>query len=118
MKPSAHTSPPFFSVGAPWEIWRTASRVTSGYTIDLYTIDLYTKSGSDGLYNSLLILSPDNGVVISVLAAGAASSTLVSAASEIATQRLLPALERPAVKTLARFTVECTEMKRQTLHCE
>ncbi|XWW96103.1 hypothetical protein V2A60_004073 [Cordyceps javanica] len=88
MKPSAHTSSLFFSVGAPWEIWRTSSRVTSGYTTDLYT-----KSGSDGLYNALLVLAPDSGVVISVLAAGTDSSAMLTAGAETAVQGLLPILD-------------------------
>lgn len=89
MKPSGHTSSLSFSVGAPWEIWRTESRVNAGYTTDLYT-----KSGSDGLYNSLLVLLPDTGVVVSVLAAGTHSSALLAAASEAAVQGLLPALDK------------------------
>lgn len=88
MKPSSHTASLSFSVGAPWEIWRTSSRITSGYTVDLYT-----KSGSDGLYNSLLILSPDYGLSISVISAGTDSSALVSAASEAAVQKILPVLD-------------------------
>ncbi|TQV93766.1 Beta-lactamase/transpeptidase-like protein [Cordyceps javanica] len=88
MKPSAHTSSLSFSVGAPWEIWRTGSRVTSGYTTDLYT-----KSGSDGLYNALLVLAPDTGVVISVLAAGTDSSAMLTAGAETAVQGLLPILD-------------------------
>jgi hypothetical protein len=89
MKPQAHTSSLVLSVGSPWEIWRTKSHITSGRTIDLYT-----KSGSLGVYNSYLILIPDYGVSVSVLAAGSSSSLAIDAASEIALQALIPTLEK------------------------
>lgn len=88
MKPHSHTSNLFLSVGSPWEIWRTKSRITSGRTIDLYT-----KSGSLGVYNSHLILIPDYGVSISVLAAGSSSGLAVNAIAEITLQAFIPVLE-------------------------
>ncbi|GFG25000.1 hypothetical protein IFM61606_04926 [Aspergillus udagawae] len=88
MKPSSHTSSLSLSVGSPWEILRTKSQITHGRTIDLYT-----KSGSIGQYNSLLIISLDYGVALSIMAAGPSSATVVEVASEIVLQSLIPTLE-------------------------
>lgn len=88
MKPHSHTASPSASVGAPWEIARTRSRVTSGDAVDLYT-----KSGSDGQYNALLVLVPEFQVVVSLLAAGPDSGPVVTAAAETVLQALLPALD-------------------------
>ncbi|OAQ77943.1 penicillin-binding protein [Purpureocillium lilacinum] len=88
MKPHSHTASPSASVGAPWEMARTRSRVTSGYAVDLYT-----KSGSDGQYNALLVLVPEFQVVVSLLAAGPDSGPVVTAAAETVLQALLPALD-------------------------
>ncbi|GFF55231.1 hypothetical protein IFM46972_10215 [Aspergillus udagawae] len=88
MKPSSHTSSLSLSVGSPWEILRTKSQISHGRTIDLYT-----KSGSIGQYNSLLIISPDYGAALSIMAAGPSSAAVVEAASEIVLQSLIPTLE-------------------------
>ncbi|KID84587.1 Beta-lactamase/transpeptidase-like protein [Metarhizium guizhouense ARSEF 977] len=89
MKPHAHTASPFFSVGAPWEIWRTRSRISSGYTIDLYT-----KSGSDDQYQALLILVPEYNIVASFLCAGPNAGPAINMAAEVALQSILPVLDR------------------------
>ncbi|KAK8913226.1 Beta-lactamase-like protein sdnR [Metarhizium anisopliae] len=89
MKPHAHTASPFFSVGAPWEIWRTRSQISSGYTIDLYT-----KSGSDDQYQALLILVPDYNIVASFLCAGPNAGPAINMAAEVALQSILPVLDR------------------------
>ena len=88
MKPSSHTSSLSLSVGSPWEILRTKSQISHGRTIDLYT-----KSGSLGQYNSLLLISPDYGVALSMLVAGPSSAAVVEVASEIVLQSLIPTLE-------------------------
>ncbi|KAI1113680.1 putative penicillin-binding protein [Nemania sp. NC0429] len=88
MKPTSHTSSPFFSVGSPWEIWRTRSQITSGRVVDLYT-----KSGSVGQYTSQLILLPDYGVALSVLVAGSSSGPVITIATEMVLQSLIPMLE-------------------------
>ncbi|KAE8337423.1 hypothetical protein BDV24DRAFT_177523 [Aspergillus arachidicola] len=88
MKPNAHTSSLSLSVGSPWEIWRTKSQISHGRSIDLYT-----KSGSIGQYDSLLIVSPDYGVALSILVAGSSSAAVIKVASEIVLQSLIPTLE-------------------------
>lgn len=88
MKPRAHTASLSASVGAPWDIVRTRSRVTSGYVVDLYT-----KSGSVDQYQSLLILVSDLQVVFSILAAGPDARQTVNMATETAVQTFLPALD-------------------------
>jgi hypothetical protein len=88
MKPESHTSSLSFSVGSPWEIWRTQTQITRGRVIDLYT-----KSGSVGQYSSMLILAPDYGVVLSILVAGPSSSAAVTITTEMVLQSLVPILE-------------------------
>jgi hypothetical protein len=89
MKPLTHTSGMTLSVGAPWEIWRTRSNITTGHTIDLYT-----KGGSIGLYNSLLILIPDYQVTVAILSAGPEGSVVNIA--EIVAQTVIPVLHQSA----------------------
>lgn len=88
MKPQAHTSSLTFSVGAPWEIWRVKTGITSGRISDLYT-----KSGSVGVYNSLLILIPDYNVAISMLSGGLDSALALKMASETTIQQFVPIIE-------------------------
>ncbi|KAJ4859333.1 beta-lactamase domain-containing protein [Trichoderma breve] len=91
MKPASLTSSQSISVGAPWEIVRTQSDITTGRIVDLYT-----KSGGVGAYNSLLILIPDYQVTLAILAAGPDSAAALQVATEIAIQTLVPALEKAA----------------------
>ncbi|KAI0536554.1 putative penicillin-binding protein [Xylaria digitata] len=88
MKPTSHTSSLFFSVGSPWEIWRTRSQITSARVVDLYT-----KSGSVGQYDAQLMLLPDYGVALSILVAGSSSGSVVTIATELVLQSLIPVLE-------------------------
>ncbi|KAH0525597.1 hypothetical protein TsFJ059_007944 [Trichoderma semiorbis] len=91
MKPASMTSSQSVSVGAPWEIVRTQSGITTGRIVDLYT-----KSGSVGAYNSLLILIPDYQVTLAILAAGPDSAAALQVATETTIQTLIPALEKAA----------------------
>lgn len=93
MKPHSHTSALSFSVGSPWEIFRTKSQISHGRTIDLYT-----KSGSLGQYNSLLVTSQDYGVALSIMTAGSSSSAVVEEVSEMVLQTLIPALENQMLR--------------------
>ena len=86
LKPLSHTSALTVSVGAPWEIWRTKSNITTGNTIDLYT-----KSGGIGLYESHLILIPDYQVAVSIISAGP-DSGVVNIVAETVLQQVIPAL--------------------------
>ena len=90
MKPVAHISGLTLSVGAPWEIWRTRSNITSGHILDLYT-----KGGSLGLYESLIVLIPDYQVTIAILVAGPDVSVM-SAVSEMVLQIFIPVLHQAA----------------------
>lgn len=91
MKPVSLTSSQSVSVGAPWEIVRTQSGITSGRIVDLYT-----KSGGVGAYSSLLILIPDYQVTLAILAAGPDSAAALQVATETTIQTLIPALEKAA----------------------
>ncbi|KAK5631034.1 hypothetical protein RRF57_006749 [Xylaria bambusicola] len=88
MKPTSHTSNPVFSVGSPWEIWRTRSHITSGRVVDIYA-----KSGSVGQYDSQLMLLPDYGVTLSILVAGSSSGSVITVTTEMVLQSLVPVLE-------------------------
>jgi hypothetical protein len=90
MKPVTHTLGLTLSVGAPWEIWRTQSNISTGHTVDLYT-----KGGSIGLYNSLLVLIPDYQVAISILSAGPEDSG-INKIAEMVIQTLVPVLHQSA----------------------
>ncbi|PCH06154.1 Beta-lactamase-related [Penicillium occitanis (nom. inval.)] len=93
MKPTSHTSSLSFSVGSPWEIFRAKSQISHGRTIDLYT-----KSGSLGQYDSLLVISPDYGVALSIMTAGSSSSAAIEVVSEMVLQTLIPALENQMLR--------------------
>ncbi|KAH8901777.1 beta-lactamase/transpeptidase-like protein [Thozetella sp. PMI_491] len=69
MKPLTHTSSALFSVGRPWEILRTATPVSVGSNTTRL-VDLYTKNGGLGSYSSLLALSPDHRMGVSIFSAG------------------------------------------------
>jgi CubicO group peptidase (beta-lactamase class C family) len=90
MKPLAHTSALTLSVGAPWEIWRIKSNISTGHIIDLYT-----KGGSIGLYNSLLILIPDYQVAVAILTARKEETVINAVAvAETVVQTFIPVLNQ------------------------
>ena len=67
-------------------------------------LDLYTKSGSDNEYQSLLVLVPDFGMVVSILTAGPQSGYIVNMAAETALQKLLPVSDKLSkMRTAAVF---------------
>ena len=68
MKPTTHTSSLTGSVGRPWKIYRLVLPQPNNCVTDIYT-----KSGSLGLYTSILALLPDYGVGFVTLAAGQGS---------------------------------------------
>lgn len=70
MKPHAHTSSLLWSAGAPWEINRLTLPITPGSNKTRVS-DLYTKAGGQPGYTALLMLSPDHGIGVSMLMAGA-----------------------------------------------
>lgn len=91
MKPVTHTSSVKFSVGAPWEIFRVES--SRG------TVDLYTKSGSLGVYASLLVLVPDYNFGWVILSAADNSGTAnegVHILTSLIADAFLPAIEAAA----------------------
>lgn len=100
MKPITHTAGLTLSIGAPWEIWRTRTNITSGHIVDLYT-----KGGSIGLYNSLLILIPDYEFVIAILSAGPGDGINAVAVAEMVVQRLVPVLHQAASQEAGRNIV-------------
>jgi hypothetical protein len=99
MKPMAHTSGQTLSVGAPWEIWRTRSNITTGHAVDLYT-----KGGSIGLYNSLVVLIPDYQVAVSILIAGPEGS-VIQAIAETVTQMFIPIIHQSTQEEAAKNLV-------------
>jgi hypothetical protein len=94
MRPVTHTASLEFAVGAPWEIY--------SFQGNDRVIDLYTKAGDLGAYSSMVALSPDHGVGITILAAGEVTTTLVAALTDMVGQTLIPALELAAKEEASR----------------
>jgi len=93
MKPTIHTSSFTGSVGRPWEVCRLVlpqpdDRVTN----------IYTKSGSLGLYTSILALLPDYGVGFVTIAA--------EQGSHAAPDGLIADIVLPEFTTIARKEVD------------
>ncbi|KAL9117447.1 MAG: hypothetical protein Q9187_006016 [Circinaria calcarea] len=86
LKPLAHTTSLRSSVGASWEIIRSAS-----LTPDNRVIDLYTKSGDIGLYHSLMVLVPDFDIALTILTAGDGDAVLTLAAAVL--EQFLPLVD-------------------------
>jgi len=107
MKPVAHTSDPFSSVGAPWEIAR--------YTLPndpFKTVDLYAKSGAYGAYTAYLVLIPDYGVGFSVNVAGSLGP--LGPLANIITESFVPALEEASrVQTSAKYAGQYVSSDKQ-----
>ncbi|KAF3905354.1 Beta-lactamase [Arthrobotrys entomopaga] len=89
LKPKSHTSALGVSVGAPWEIGRSTS-----LTMDGRVVDVYSKNGGLGLYNSLFLMIPDYGLVLSLVMGGESSSLNIELviASQVL-QAFVPAIE-------------------------
>ncbi|KAI1878406.1 uncharacterized protein JN550_000588 [Neoarthrinium moseri] len=98
LKPVVSTSASNLLLGTPWEIYRFTND-----TVDGRLIEIYTKMGNLFHYNSILVLIPDYGIVIDVLAAGPETSggTLLEIITS-AIKLLIPAFE-DAAKDEARI---------------
>ncbi|KAI2618157.1 beta-lactamase/transpeptidase-like protein [Hypoxylon sp. NC1633] len=89
LKPVTFTASAGLSVGAPWEILRSAN-----VTTDQRQIEFYTKDGDVGTYHALLCLIPDYDLVVTVLTAGPQSSSgAVQLLFSQAVSAVLPAVE-------------------------
>lgn len=90
LKPQAFTSSPLTAVGAPWEIFRPTSLVSSGRPIDVYT-----KSGGLPGYNAYIAVIPEYEIGLSINVAGAADKdyAIVREIFSAALQNLVPGLE-------------------------
>ncbi|KAK4215499.1 beta-lactamase/transpeptidase-like protein [Rhypophila decipiens] len=74
LKPVTHTSSLVFSLGRPWEILRQTIPIsTSPSTSTSRVTDIYTKQGGGDTYTSLIALSPDHNIGISITSAGPSS---------------------------------------------
>jgi hypothetical protein len=97
LKPITHTSSLRFSLGSPWEILRQSVPVTTRpETKTTRAVDFYTKQGGGDGYTSLLGLSPDHDMGISILTAGPASSVTFLAIRQLFVDIWLPAAEQAA----------------------
>lgn len=95
MKPVSHMDSLRSAVGRPWEIYRVDVPVSAN-TSTTRIVDLYTKNGGLGTYVSYLILSPDHGLGISILASEDAPSLTPHALAEMMMARWVPAVEAAA----------------------
>ena len=97
LKPHTHTSSLLYSVGRPWEIFRTVTQPSDR------VIDFYTKQGNIGSYGSHIALSQDYGVGFVVLGSSVGGVDPSGVSSAIGAV-LLPALENTArVQAQAAF---------------
>ncbi|GME48840.1 putative beta-lactamase-related protein [Neofusicoccum parvum] len=101
LKPHARTSSDAQAVGAPWEISSFRMPLTPNATAidgDVPTVraDLYAKSGSLGVYRSLLALDPDRGWGFVALTAGPGAADAVAFASDAVARVFAPAFEAAA----------------------
>lgn len=105
LKPITHTSSLRFSLGSPWEILRESVPVSlSSQTNTTRIVDFYTKQGGGDGYTSLLGLSPDHDMGISILTAGPSSSVTFLAIRQLFVDVWLPAAEQAARdEAMAKF---------------
>ncbi len=95
LKPVTHTSSVRFSLGSPWEILRESVDVTTT-TTTTRVVDFYTKKGGGDGYTSMLGLSPDHGLGVSILTAGPSSDATFLALRQLFVDVWLPAAEQAA----------------------
>ncbi|KIN00494.1 hypothetical protein OIDMADRAFT_104394 [Oidiodendron maius Zn] len=95
MKPQAHTSSLYASIGMPWEIQRMELPLTDNCKVTR-VVDLYTKSGDIGAYGGYMVLSPDHDIGFAVYAAGASSPVQSSILADLITATWIPAFEAAA----------------------
>ncbi|KAH6855461.1 beta-lactamase/transpeptidase-like protein [Chaetomium sp. MPI-CAGE-AT-0009] len=100
LNPVSHTSSSSFSVGRPWEIYRLRVPVAPSSN-NTRLVDVYTKNGGIGQYLSLLGLSPDHDMGISILAAGPSAGLVYDAAQTLLSAIWIQAGEHTA-RELAR----------------
>ncbi|KAM7185087.1 Beta-lactamase/transpeptidase-like protein [Rhypophila sp. PSN 637] len=105
LKPVTHTSSLLFSIGRPWEILRQTIPIsTSVGTTTTRITDIYTKQGGGDTYTSLIALSPDHNIGISITSAGPSS---FSSGMEIIRDAFmaiwLPAAEQAAREQAQRY---------------
>jgi hypothetical protein len=119
LKPVTHTSSLVLSIGSPWEIMResvpvvttpskskrtspnsnsqtTTKRTEHAKKTRTRIVDLYTKQGGGYTYTSLLGLSPDHDLGVSILTAGPDSFTTFAAIRQLFVDIYLPAAEQAA----------------------
>src|SRR5690554_4443848 len=100
LKPLLHTSALTFSLGSPWEILRQPVPIDPSASPDTAprtrVVDFYTKQGGGGPYTSILALSPDHNVGLSILTAGNASIGTYVALRQLFVDIWLPAAELAA----------------------
>ncbi|KAK3290788.1 beta-lactamase/transpeptidase-like protein [Chaetomium fimeti] len=97
LRPVTHASTPYFSMGSPWEIMRQRVPVsTTPETTRNRIADVYTKQGGGGEYTSLLGMSPDHEIGISICTAGLVTSPSFLAIRQLFMDIWLPAAEQAA----------------------
>ncbi|GAB1314475.1 hypothetical protein MFIFM68171_04685 [Madurella fahalii] len=97
LKPITHTSSLRFSIGSPWEILReSVPAAVSPKTETTRIVDVYTKQGGGDTYTSLLGISPDHDMGISILTSGPSSLGTFLAVRQLFMDIWLPAAEQAA----------------------
>ncbi|KAK0641455.1 beta-lactamase/transpeptidase-like protein [Cercophora newfieldiana] len=70
LTPATHTGTLRNSMGLPWEIMRHPVPATLASPTTTRNVDVYTKQGGGGVYTTLIGLSPDHDIGVSILTAG------------------------------------------------
>ncbi|KAK7729492.1 hypothetical protein SLS57_001978 [Botryosphaeria dothidea] len=101
LKPHSRTSDDGVAIGAPWEISSFRIPLTANVSavdgdIPTTRADIYTKTGSLGLYNSMVGLDPDRNWGFVVLGAGPSSSVSAAYVSDLIARTYTPAFEAAA----------------------
>ncbi|KAI0154934.1 beta-lactamase/transpeptidase-like protein [Xylariaceae sp. FL1272] len=76
------------AVGRGWEIFRVRNGI--------HTVDLFSKSGSWGVYRSVIFLIPDYNFGFSILAAAGEAYTVTETLPDLIVDTLVPVLEKIA----------------------
>lgn len=107
LKPLTHTSGLTFSLGSPWEILREAVPVVpDSHLVDKRTddkpaektriVDIFTKQGGGGPYTSIVAISPDHEIGLSLITAGTVTIDTFIALRQLFVDVWVPAAEQAA----------------------
>ena len=110
LKPLTWTSDLYQGVGMPFEIFRYEVPIGAGSSATRI-VDLYTKAGDVGQYHTMMMMVPDYGVGITVMAAGESIASLMRITlAMMLRDAVVPAMEQVvAAQAVANFAGTYTD---------